>query len=338
MNDIVNAINDSPYVDSFSPNEIWGIDSAQEPFPDKFAPSIPSLQSRLNKLKIKLFDEEKALNSNCEFICDDVGRVIVHVDGGCIRNGRSDAIGKIGVWFGLHHALNLSELVKADKITNNISELMTIKQSLLVLIENDINKATIVSDSMYAIGEINRKLKRVGKSNPKVGLEFNDLLIGEIADLIQRHNLEINLEHTQEHGLSFGNQMADELATKAILQAENLLRLGNLDSLSDNEIMDEFLLLSQRIKNIKKEILYYKRHLKITIYEIGEEVLVAKHSLSNKGEGVCAKFNPKFDGPYRVLKRLGPNLYLVQYVSDSTIKRSLMSNRFGSCRKMALLH
>jgi len=60
---------------------------------------------------------------------------------------------------------------------------------------------------------------------------------------------------------------------------------------------------------------------------IGDHVFISNHTLSNKAEGINAKLNPKFKGPFKVVKQLGDNRYRVQGIEDEdTVYEQHISN------------
>ncbi|KAL7725093.1 hypothetical protein ACLKA6_018802 [Drosophila palustris] len=52
---------------------------------------------------------------------------------------------------------------------------------------------------------------------------------------------------------------------------------------------------------------------------LGSMVLLRQHQLSNAAEGFAAKLAPKFDGPYRVVKFISPNI--VRLAREGELKR-----------------
>lgn len=74
----------------------------------------------------------------------------VYVDGACIRNGRPDAQGGIGVWFGHDHKWNVSEpLAQSDRQTSNVAELRAAIKAIQIVKENGVKRLEIRTDSEY---------------------------------------------------------------------------------------------------------------------------------------------------------------------------------------------
>ena len=114
---------------------LWQLESSQVPFHQKFAPQTPNIESCIKNLEFELEDE--VFHPNSTFVRMDSGAILVHTDGACIRNGREDAVGGIGVWFGPGHRLNVSATPSYPKVTNNVMELLAIKRALEIANENN---------------------------------------------------------------------------------------------------------------------------------------------------------------------------------------------------------
>jgi ribonuclease HI len=152
----------------------------------------------------------------------------IYTDGACINNGKKNAIGGIGIYFGEGDGRNLSNrLVSSFLQTNNVSELIAIETALKILIETeDINNNSyiIFTDSDYSIKAltvwIHNWIKK-GWINSKREPVKNREIIQRIYEIIQSFK-DIKLVHiaahtgkTDEH--SIGNYNADLLASKSVL-------------------------------------------------------------------------------------------------------------------------
>lgn len=71
----------------------------------------------------------------------------VYTDGSCFNNGKTNAKGSIGVFFGDGDNRNLSLIIDNMKITNQTMELIACIKALDLLKENE--NAYIYTDSMY---------------------------------------------------------------------------------------------------------------------------------------------------------------------------------------------
>ena len=145
----------------------------------------------------------------------------VYTDGSCISNGKINAKGGIGVYFGKNDPRNIS-MKLVNKPTNNKAELTAIKMALEVL-QNSKNKIYLYTDSNYSIKIFTNYIKNWKKNGwktwKKQPVSNKDLII-EIDNLLL--NMDVNFVHIASHtGLkdkhSIGNENADKLALSAAL-------------------------------------------------------------------------------------------------------------------------
>ena len=154
----------------------------------------------------------------------------IYTDGSCLNNGSFQSLAGIGVYFGKDDQRNVSKKIKSNqKITNNIAELLAIKEVLLYHV-NDHQSWTIVSDSLYSIQAITKWIHKWKENEWKTsaGQEVkNKSLIQDVFQLYDKHKAHVDflhvLSHTnQEDRHSLGNHYADKLAVKgANIQTEN---------------------------------------------------------------------------------------------------------------------
>ena len=164
----------------------------------------------------------------------------VYTDGSATRNGKLNAVGGIGVFFGDGDSRNVSKNLKEFylknfpsekfiKSTNNLSELCAILQALM-LMKNNLDKGesvTIVSDSMYSINSLTiwyPNWKKNGWKNaankPISNKEVMSILVDEY---ISKYRSNIKFRYVKAHmkmgatlsGDYLGNFNADKLATNA---------------------------------------------------------------------------------------------------------------------------
>ena len=147
--------------------------------------------------------------------------VRVYTDGSCINNGKINARGGIGVWFGENDPRNISAKLNAKRPTNQLAELTAILNALEIFSENikDI-KLIIYTDSEYSIKCITRYCKLWSNNNwkKKDGNPIKNLdTIRTIYNFYLNYMNNICFVHVKAHTKrtdrdSYGNNMADKLA------------------------------------------------------------------------------------------------------------------------------
>jgi len=149
-----------------------------------------------------------------EFIPD----YYVYTDGSCINNGKENAVGGIGIFFGLDDERNVSQRLEG-KQTNNTAELMAIITTYFI-IENDIlqgKKIMVVSDSEYAINCASNYRSKENISNKELVKQIYDLYKGRTN--VRFIHIDAHTGKTDIH--SIGNDNADRLANMAVGVVEN---------------------------------------------------------------------------------------------------------------------
>ena len=163
---------------------------------------------KINNTEVK--DTSVNLNKNT---------IIVYTDGSCLNNGKKNAKGGIGVWFGYNDTRNISQKLIAEKPTNQLAELTAILKTIeLLYSELNNHKLLIYTDSDYSIKCITRYCKNWVNNNwkKKDGTNVkNKEVIKKIYNYYIKFN--INFIHVKAHTNnndkhSFGNSMADKLA------------------------------------------------------------------------------------------------------------------------------
>lgn len=151
--------------------------------------------------------------------------IIVYTDGGCINNGKKNAIGGIGIYFNDDDSRNVSLKLKGD-ITNNVAELTAILSALKILNKEivDGKKILIVSDSEYAIKCCTYYGKKLSENNwlstTTKKTPPNIELVKELYEITSTFN-NIKFKHVFSHTgkedmFSLGNSQADLLANQAM--------------------------------------------------------------------------------------------------------------------------
>jgi ribonuclease HI len=136
----------------------------------------------------------------------------VYTDGSTINNGKKNATGGYGVFFGRTNIPYISQTITSGKITNNVAELYGIIEALKVI--KTLNEKSIVIhyDSAYAEGVI------TGRKNASANLK----LVHEGKDIlraVRQSNKVIKFEHVYSHNddddiHSIGNDIVDALAKR----------------------------------------------------------------------------------------------------------------------------
>lgn len=128
----------------------------------------------------------------------------IYTDGACIKNGKKNSIGGIGVYFPNSDYPNISKKITFN-ITNNRAELLAIIEALRIVKNED--NVIIFTDSEYSF-------KGILKFN---GRFKNKDLFDIIDNLIKDRKGKTSFRYVKGHtGLKDGNYFADNLATKAI--------------------------------------------------------------------------------------------------------------------------
>ena len=152
----------------------------------------------------------------------------IYTDGSCINNGKKNAIGGIGVFFGDNDIRNISRLQDGLTHSNQLGELQAIYNALEI--SEDDKNIEIFTDSNYSINCLTKWYKSWEKNNWKTtkGKDvIHKELLKNILLLIKKkqrvkfihvrsHQPEPNDKQSNEYDVWYGNYKADELATNAI--------------------------------------------------------------------------------------------------------------------------
>ena len=183
---------------------------------------------RFKGAKYKKFDSKEDAeefmkeNENYNQPLDELkADLFVYTDGSCINNGRKNAMGGIGIYFGENDSRNVSRKLEVEKPTNNIAELTAIYDTYKI-IENDIKEGKnimIITDSSYSIMCLTSYGKKNEKNNWSNDIKNKELvrktyeLYKDVANVRFKH---IN-SHTDNKDIhSMGNDGADKLANKGL--------------------------------------------------------------------------------------------------------------------------
>lgn len=144
----------------------------------------------------------------------------VYTDGACIHNGKQNALGGIGIYFGENDARNVSKRFYG-KQSNNIAELLAIIETHKIITSDLKNgsKIGIVSDSEYAINAVSSYGEKCCNKKWDVTIPNKELVkIGYELYKNESNVVFIHIKaHTNKDDIhSIGNDHADKLANQAI--------------------------------------------------------------------------------------------------------------------------
>lgn len=155
---------------------------------------------------------------------------IAFCDGSCIRNGKPTATGGLGIYFPENKELNYSQKITFDTfkcpVTNNLTELYSIKKAIEIAVSNNLTDLTIYTDSQYCFKSFTCWAKGWEKNNWKKADGkpiLNKELIQEIYELVKKNNVKFRHcnshlpepkdRETLEYYIWYGNSIADKYAT-----------------------------------------------------------------------------------------------------------------------------
>lgn len=185
---------------------------------------------------IKMEYLKELSNNRPEAICSVVPSspiLNVYCDGSTKGNGKKNAAGGIGIWFGHNDINNVSEAYTLSVPTNQKAELYALLRTLKILeklIENGDNHSFhIYTDSEYTINCVTKWLpgwikknwiKADGKAVKNVSL------LKELSAVYNRNRRRYVIKHIKAHTgyqdiHSIGNSMADELANEGAMKHAN---------------------------------------------------------------------------------------------------------------------
>jgi ribonuclease HI len=135
---------------------------------------------------------------------------IIYTDGCCINNGKKNARGGIGVYFGENDNRNLSEKLLGEKQTNNRAELTAVIRALEVTSNSNMK---IYTDSMYVQKGITNWIKNWEKNNWKTakGTPVENKDLWKCLKELEK-NKTVEYTYVKAHCGIEGNEKEDELA------------------------------------------------------------------------------------------------------------------------------
>lgn len=141
----------------------------------------------------------------------------VYCDGSCFNNGKKNARGGYGIYFGENDPRNLSAKLQGDQ-TNNRAELTAILETLKLVPTGDLE---IITDSNLAVNTFTKWIfgwKKTtwwkNKDWTHKDAKKNMDLVTAIDDLLNKRTGKVKFTHVYGHQTCEGNNRADELARK----------------------------------------------------------------------------------------------------------------------------
>lgn len=143
---------------------------------------------------------------------------IVYTDGCCLGNGKSKAIGGIGVYWGPNHPRNISEHFNVAKPTNQKAELEAAIRAIKSAQEMGLDSIEIRTDSSYTIKSMTEWIPKWEKNGWKTSSNTDVLNKDQMIRLNYLcSQVNIKWTHVPGHRGVHGNEMADKLANEGAL-------------------------------------------------------------------------------------------------------------------------
>jgi len=189
----------------------------------------------------------------------------IYTDGGCINNGKLNAVAGYGIHYSNNHLNDISEPLIGKEHTNNIAELTALIVAIKSIIYN-INKYNytyaLFTDSEYALRVIYTFDKTYGTRIKKNKEIPNLSLVLELHNLYETYKSNINIYHIDAHTgktdiHSLGNEKADELAKQGIyksLKFSEYIEMKNRKQDENKHIKKIYIKVQYTQKNIAKNL------------------------------------------------------------------------------------
>lgn len=143
---------------------------------------------------------------------DIFGRINVYTDGSCSNNGRDDAKGGIGIWFGENNPHNVSETLIERKITNIVTEIVAVIRACEICLSQGWNRVKVITDSQYLINSVTIYMHK-WKENNWVNCRNLPVAHKELFEKLSNllNCLDVKFEHVPGHRGINGNEQGDKL-------------------------------------------------------------------------------------------------------------------------------
>lgn len=261
------------------------------------------------KTKVK-----KKINHVKRFEYDNVGFVHVWCDGAVSRNGGELAVPAVSVWYGHKNSANWCKVVITPALTNNQAEIFAVIRAIEICKSYGIEKIYVHSDSAYVVNLLNEGC--LAEENGRIETYKNkewlnglrETYIGQIFDKF------FKITHTQGHAVDFGNLEADFYAGQIIREYKALK--GLMTGFSVQTISKNVRLYVAFYKDIHEKLVDHEAVINASPaakFKIGDIRSYHKdsHALSQAYYGLSKEFFKRDDGQYKIVKKIGPNAYLV---------------------------
>ena len=171
--------------------------------------------------------------------------IMVFTDGSTINNGNKNArqYGGVGVFFADEDPRNISKKVIANKITNNVCELLACRLAIEIIMKTHANISNVLiklyTDSEYTINSLTKwsiNWEKNGWKNKNNKPVKNVLLIKSIKNLMKKCRIQFvyvkahqpvpknKYKYPEKYNLWYGNYMADKFARDASTPNENIVK------------------------------------------------------------------------------------------------------------------
>eukprot|EP00088_Acartia_fossae_P008006 TRINITY_DN1376_c0_g1_i11.p1 TRINITY_DN1376_c0_g1~~TRINITY_DN1376_c0_g1_i11.p1 ORF type:complete len:275 (-),score=45.63 TRINITY_DN1376_c0_g1_i11:593-1417(-) len=146
---------------------------------------------------------------------DSDGYTIVHTDGACSDNGRSNAKAGVGIFWGDDCEHNHGGPVQGDRHTNNVAEIQAATFAISIARGLGIRKLNIHTDSQFLINCMTRWIAGWKKNNWRTAskqpvINKEDLQSLELE--MKKGSVDVKWTHVKGHQGIHGNEEADRLA------------------------------------------------------------------------------------------------------------------------------
>ncbi|XP_066918467.1 ribonuclease H1-like [Clytia hemisphaerica] len=177
-----------------------------------FPGSVTALSKRTKLIEARSLSTQASSSSTSS-------KPVVYTDGCCRGNGRSGAIGGIGVYWGPDHPRNISEPLLVDEPTNQKAELEAAIRAIDCAIGMGLDDLELRTDSTYTIKSMTEWIPRWERNGWKTS-KGTDVLNKEqmirLNDLCKR--IDIKWTHVRGHKGIHGNEEADRLANEGAMK------------------------------------------------------------------------------------------------------------------------
>lgn len=138
--------------------------------------------------------------------------VVVYTDGCCSANGKSSARAGIGVYWGPHHPLNVSDRLEGRQ-TNQRAEIQAACRALELAKQNQIQKLVVYTDSKFTINGVTSWVKSWKLNGWKLKSGGNIINKDDFIKLDRLNSeLQVTWMHIPGHAGFHGNEEADRLS------------------------------------------------------------------------------------------------------------------------------